>query len=206
MVSEAVQESRNNAPSLLALGLDPDLQVRCRKGVLQVQKSHHEAFCYSTVSSQLAHVNIAPSTQIRQHAPEDGESGGRLLVQLEECSPRQALQVLKRTGRRCRHDEDLRDPASLWREMIEVAVKSCSMPTVRQALRPLCAVPGMGTAIDCRADRYLSNCQRYVRNCQDDSASVCQIGELYSLHQLIECYATNSFVRRSGSPSGLLRV
>jgi hypothetical protein len=37
-------------------------------------------------------------TQVRQHAPENGESSGGLLVELVEDSPRQALQVIERTG------------------------------------------------------------------------------------------------------------
>lgn len=43
-------------------------------------------------------------TQIRQHATKDGESSGGLLVELVESCARQALQVLERTGRGCRHD------------------------------------------------------------------------------------------------------
>lgn len=37
-------------------------------------------------------------TQVRQHAPENGESSGGLLVELVEDSTRQALQVIERTG------------------------------------------------------------------------------------------------------------
>lgn len=79
------------------------------RGSFKYRRAITKHFAIPTVSPVLAHKVVAPDTQIRQHAPEDCESGRRLLVELEEGSPWQALQVFKRTGRRCRHVEDLRD-------------------------------------------------------------------------------------------------
>lgn len=54
---------------------------------------------------QCLRVSDSLFTQVREHAPKDGKSGGWLLIQLEEGSSWQPLQVFKRAGCRCRHVE-----------------------------------------------------------------------------------------------------
>ena len=81
-------------------------------------------FAVLAVSPIFAHQVKAPGTQIRKHAPEDGEGSGWLLVQLIEGRPRETLKILQRSRRRCRHVGNLRDLESLWRESQGRALKS----------------------------------------------------------------------------------
>lgn len=66
-----------------------------------------------------------PLTQIRQHAPEDGESSGRLPVQLVEGGARQLLQVVERTRGRGH---------CAWAQAVRAQSDQCSIMSSLQRL------------------------------------------------------------------------